>query len=405
MEIEGDDQAAVRLAFDLSYSTLKPTLSRFFRMLSLIPGTGLRRARRRCRQDASQAQAQRMLGRAGLGQPARRKRPGRYGFHDLIKEFALERVQDQETEEQRQRARERLFGFYLRWANSASLVVYSESHPVSLPDVASSEPDPEWTNADTAMAWLEREAENLVAMTCARPTHGLPVWTLADTIATYLNRSRYDSIWKSAFTSALTAAQQFGSAEAQASAHRALGRLTTQHPSTRPPRHTSPRPSSCTSRPATRSTRRARSTACSPSWCETGRLDSRTRRATHTASRVAGIDIDQDGRVSYLFNLGMLQAHFWPCRRQAARLAFRAGASLTTSTPRPGLRCWACATSGAGDLGAALRNFHQALSAWQQRDTTRWLEVLRNIANTALVAGFPDLAKELAEHAMEPRAR
>src|SRR5207248_9538873 len=38
MEIEGDDQAAVRVAFDLSYSTLKPALSRLFRTLSLIPG-------------------------------------------------------------------------------------------------------------------------------------------------------------------------------------------------------------------------------------------------------------------------------------------------------------------------------------------------------------------------------
>ncbi|MFD1050865.1 hypothetical protein ACFQ1S_37695, partial [Kibdelosporangium lantanae] len=36
--IENDQQAAVRVSFDLSYQALPPTTARLFRLLGLVPG-------------------------------------------------------------------------------------------------------------------------------------------------------------------------------------------------------------------------------------------------------------------------------------------------------------------------------------------------------------------------------
>lgn len=403
MEIEGDDQAAVRLAFDLSYSTLKPTLSRFFRMLSLIPGPDFDARAAAAVTDSSHSQAQRLLGALASANLLAGTSSGRFAFHDLIKEFAAERVQDQETEEERSRARERLFGFYLRWANSASLFVYADSHAVRLPDIALSEPDPQWSDASTAMAWLETEAENLVAMTCVTPTHGLPVWTLADAIATYLNRGRYDSIWKSAFTAALSAAQQFGSATAQASAHRGLGRLHLQHTEYDTAESHIARAVELY-RIAEDPVNEARAlNSLAAVAVETGRFDQAAQR-TEAALALVDSTADPAGRGLYLLNYGLLLFHL--SRTAEGTAAIEQARELAVAKEYAHIRTGCFAVVGlrelwSGNLGAALHNFDQALArSANERFTVGWLEALRNIANTALIAGFPEAATELAERAL-----
>jgi DNA-binding SARP family transcriptional activator len=403
MEIDGDDQAAVRLAFDLSYSTLKPMLSRFFRMLSLVPGPDFDARAAAAVTDSSQVQAHRMLAALASANLLGENGSGRYAFHDLIREFAEERTQDQETAAERQQARERLFGYYLRWANSASLYVYAHSHPVTLPDIALTEPDPIWSHADEAMAWLEEEATNLVAMTCVTPTHGLPVWTLADAIATYLQRSRYASSWESAFTSALRAAQQFGSAAAQASAHRGLGRLYLQHTD-----YDAAEQHIATAvelyRQAGDSVNEARAlNGHAAVALETGRFE---RAAERVEALLGLVDADADpaGHSVYLLNYGMLLVHFG--RAAEGTAAVEKSWHLASEQDYLHIRTRCLGVLGlrdlwAGELGSALGHFDRALGEWSRaRLTFNWLETLRNLASTALVAGFPEAATELAGTAL-----
>ena len=399
MEIEGDDQAAVRLAFDLSYSTLKPTLSRFFRMLSLIPGVDFDWHAGSAVTGTGPGQTQRMLGALALANLIVENGTGRYAFHDLIKEFAAERVHEQEPAEERQHARERLFGYYLRWANSASLFVYSDTHPIALPDIAQSEPDPEWPSADAAMHWLETEAENLVAMTSVTPTDNLPVWTLADAISNYLNRGRYDSIWKAAFTSALAAAEQFGSLGAQASAHRGLGRHHFQHGEYEAAQQHITRAVELY-REAGDPTNEARtiSTLFAIS-VDTGRFTAAVDYA-NAALRLVDQETDRAGLAIYLCNLGLLQIHFGQAEQGTATL--EKARELDFQYVR--VRLWTSfglRDLWAGDLGPALINFEQELAeSLRAKFTIGWLEALRNIANTAVIAGFPEAAMEMAEQAL-----
>ncbi len=395
MEIEGDDQAAVRLAFDLSYSTLKPTLSRFFRMLSLIPGADFDRHGAAAVTDVDPGRTQRMLGALTSANLINENGSGRYSFHDLIKEFAAERALEQETAEERRQARERLFGFYLRWANSASLFVYADSHAVALPDLALTEPEPEWASADAAMAWLETEVENLVAMTCVTPADGLPIWTLADAIATYLNRGRYDSIWKSAFTSALTAAERFGSPEAQAAAHRGLGRLQFQHANYAAAEAHLNRAVELHQQVGDAANEaRACGTLCAIA-VDTGRF-TEALEYTRTGLRLIDTETDPGGHSIHLCNLGLLLIHFGHTAEGTAAIEEARALGYLHAKAR-GLGALGLRDLWAGDLGPALRKFEQALTEWSiARITSGWVEVLRNIANTALIAGFPEAAIELA---------
>ena len=399
MSIEGDDQAAVRLAFDLSYSTLKPTLSHFFRVLSLIPGPDFDRRAAAAVTGTDSGQAQRMLGALASANLISDNGAGRYAFHDLVKEFAAERAQDQETTDNRRAAREHLFAYYLHWANSASLFVYVDSHPVALPEITLSEPDPEWSDVDSAMNWLETEAENLVAMTCTAPTDGLPVWTLADAISTYLYRNRYDSIWKSAFTSALRAAERFGSVEAQATAHRGLGRLHFQHNEYDAAKaHATKAVELYRQLGDTASEARALNSLVGIAL-DTGRFDEAMETAKTTLSLARTVE-DRGGLHTYLYNFGMLQLHFG--QSDEGTLTLDEARAIDDAHIRG--RCFnafGLRDLWAGDLGPALRNFEQALAEWSSiRFTFGWVETLGNIANLAFISGFSESATELAERAL-----
>jgi DNA-binding SARP family transcriptional activator len=399
MEIEGDDQAAVRLAFDLSYSTLKPTLSLFFRLLSLIPGADFDRHAAAAIADTSPNQAQQLLGALTAANLMIDNGAGRYAFHDLIKEFAVERVQEQETEEQRRQARQRLFGFYLRWASSASLFVYSDSRPAVMPDIALSEPDPEWASADAAMSWLEREAENLVAMTCLPATDELPVWALADAMSTYLQRSRYDAIWKSTFTAALSAAQRFGSPQAQAAAHRGLGHVHLEYNEWDAAQSHFLQARALYAQAGDTANHARTLNSLTALALNTGRFTEALERAT-AGLRLFDGSTDRGGRSMCLANVGLLQMHFGRAAEGTATLEEAQALGYQFITTRSfvsfGLRdlWW-------GELDSALRHFDYVLTECAKvRFTIGWVEALRNVANTALLAGFPDMAAELAERAL-----
>jgi DNA-binding SARP family transcriptional activator/tetratricopeptide (TPR) repeat protein len=401
MEIEGDDQAAVRLAFDLSYGTLKPTLSRFFRMLSLIPGTDFDWRAAAAVAGTDPGPTQRMLGALVSANLIGESSSSRYAFHDLIEEFATERAQEQETADERRQSHERLFGYYLRWANSASLFVYSDSHAVALPDFALSAPEPEWSSADEAMAWLDAEVENLLAMTCTTPTDCLPVWTLADAISTYLYRGHYDSIWKSAFTSALSSAERYGSPEAQAAAHRGLGRLHYQHTDYEAAEQHLTRAVELY-RQANDPVNQARALNTLVAIAVNRARFQDAVEHTNECLRLVQIQSDPAGRHGYLFNTGMLRIHFGQIVEGTAAINEAMLEPSYKVIRAMGLGAFGLRDLWAGDLGSALRHFEQMLTESSEARHTRGLvEAESNIANAALIAGFPQAAAALAEHALQ----
>ncbi|MEU3765293.1 BTAD domain-containing putative transcriptional regulator [Amycolatopsis keratiniphila] len=397
-EIEGDSQAAVRLAFDFSYSTLKPVLSRFFRAMSLIPGPDFDERAAAAVAGLSVADSRRILGQLTMTNMLASRTSKRFLFHDLIKEFANERAREQDGASEQSRVIRRLFGYYLHWANSACRLLYPDAHIMAIPDQERVTPAPMWADSTEAIRWLDSEAENLIAIIHAASATDLPVWALADTLLAYLQRQRHDSIGESAFTSALAAAERFGDNQAQAAMHRGLGRLQFQQ--TRyadAEAHMTRAVQLFQASGDVAGEARAR-TGLGAIALETDAYD-RAIECYEQSLRLIDASEDAAGRCTTLFNLGVTLIHMGRTTRGKASLAkseeLAHEASLSHLLTRR-IAVLALSDMWHGDLGPALQGFSEALDTWR---TLKYrpgvIETVRNIAEISWEARRYDVALDL----------
>ncbi|MEN3358001.1 MAG: hypothetical protein V7637_1983 [Mycobacteriales bacterium] len=232
--VAGDEQAAVRAAFDLSYATLAAPARLLFRRLGLAPGpditapaaTALVAPAATDQPGAADQPADRVLDRLTaahlLGQPA----PGRYALHDLLRHYAAERAGQDDSGADRDAAVRRLLGWYLHTADAAARVLYPTMIRLDLP-AAGADAAPPGAFADhiEARAWLTAERDNLLAAIRYAAEHGpRPVaWLLADTIRGYFWHARYTVDWLETAHAGLAAATADGDLQAQAGMQVSLG--------------------------------------------------------------------------------------------------------------------------------------------------------------------------------------
>jgi tetratricopeptide (TPR) repeat protein len=181
--------SGIEVALSLSYQSLPDDLQRLLRLSALHPGQDLdsHAAAALAGIDLAAARAGlRHLCRDHLLQPAGEDR---YTFHDLVRAYATSRAHDQDAPSRRRTALTRLFDYYLATTAAAMDTIYPvDDH--RRPDVPpASTPAPDLTGKDAAMAWLNAERPNLVAVTGHTATQGWPTHTirLAHTLYRYLN--------------------------------------------------------------------------------------------------------------------------------------------------------------------------------------------------------------------------
>ncbi len=92
LEIDGDDHAAVRAAFDLSYAALKPDAQRLFRHLGLLSGPDITVASATDLTNLTRTQAAQLLDHLAAAHLVYQHAPGRYTFHDLLRRYAQARA-------------------------------------------------------------------------------------------------------------------------------------------------------------------------------------------------------------------------------------------------------------------------------------------------------------------------
>jgi DNA-binding SARP family transcriptional activator/tetratricopeptide (TPR) repeat protein len=217
LTVDDDQQATVRAAFDLSYSVLEPGERRMFRLLGLLPGPDVTAAAAAVLTGTSPELAGRLLARlAGahlLGEPA----PGRYTFHDLLRQYAAEQAHREDGDAERAAAVGELLGWYLRGADAAAKVMSPEKLRLPLPPAAAG-PAPTLDSHGAALAWLDAERPNLLAVIRHASEHGpRPVaWLLADALRGYFGRRMLTIDWLSATGHGLAAAEAAGDLPGQA---------------------------------------------------------------------------------------------------------------------------------------------------------------------------------------------
>jgi DNA-binding SARP family transcriptional activator len=219
------DTRAVRTAFDLSYRALPPDQRRMFRLLALHPGDDATAGSVAALAAVAPAEAETVLEALLDNYLLQQTEPDRYRLHDLIRLYAGERAEAEETAAERDAARERVLGWYLHAAHAADAALDPQRWRTA-PD-ATPVPDhlPVLGSHDEALRWLERERPILVAAVHAAAAAGLDAisWQLARTLlAFFYLRSHWDD-WLGVDRTALAAARRLGDRHAEAGILDALG--------------------------------------------------------------------------------------------------------------------------------------------------------------------------------------
>jgi tetratricopeptide (TPR) repeat protein len=193
LTVAGDEQTAVRAAFDLSYATLGATERRVFRLLGHVPAPDVATAAvcalAGLDPPAVTGALRRLQDAHLVGEPA----AGRYVLHDLLRHYARSLATGEADRRDAARAVTRLYDFYLTATDAAAELLYGWT--VRLPpepDRATAPPPLPFPDAGRALDWLDSERVNLVALVRHAAEHGPreAAWRLADNLRGYFTLRR-----------------------------------------------------------------------------------------------------------------------------------------------------------------------------------------------------------------------
>lgn len=153
----------LRAVFSWSYHALSPPAARLFRLLALHCGSGVSAPAAAALTGLPLRETRTLLRELTRAHMLTECPPGRYGLHDLLRVYAAECVQADESEQETDRAQARMLAWYLYTADSTYAHITPTRRRVPL------DPPPDdcrplvFTTYDQALEWCETERGNLVA--------------------------------------------------------------------------------------------------------------------------------------------------------------------------------------------------------------------------------------------------
>ncbi|MGW6930976.1 AfsR/SARP family transcriptional regulator [Lentzea sp. NPDC054927] len=212
---------SVASALQLSYRQLTETQQRLFRLLGLHPGADFDVYPAAALIAAGVEETESLLEELVDLHLLHQQQPGRYRMHDLLRTFAAELAVDTDSAACRHESLTRLYDSYLSTAAQAMDIVAPRDEHVSVP---ANLPDPFLPGYPEAMAWLERERENLMAT--ATSTAGTHSSELSTTLLRYLDLRGYHDDALALHSHANATARSSGDVESEC---QALGNLGTTY--------------------------------------------------------------------------------------------------------------------------------------------------------------------------------
>ncbi|WP_431909138.1 ATP-binding protein [Micromonospora carbonacea] len=224
-------QAAVRAAFDLSHQHLTDAQARLFRLLPVNPGPDIATGGAARLVDLPEQQTTRLLADLHRAHLITEPAPDRWGMHDLVRLYATDQQTHQasgqsddrppddshsaETETEAAAARRRLYDHYRHTAATAT----AHLHP-TVPADTNVFPD-----RKRALAWLDAEHTNLIAVAITAPEYQRPETTtgLAFALVDFLLFRRHFTDLITITTRARDICQQIGDLQGEGAAWNNLG--------------------------------------------------------------------------------------------------------------------------------------------------------------------------------------
>ncbi|WP_410613196.1 BTAD domain-containing putative transcriptional regulator [Amycolatopsis sp. lyj-109] len=213
LAVPGDEQTAVRTAFDLSHAALPADAQRLFRLLSLVPGADVGAEAVAALAGTETTRAVALLDRLAAAHLVEHHAPGRYRFHDLLRRYAAEQAGRLEPAADRERALRHLYDWYLAAVDGAARLLYPHMLRLPVDGVPAAFP-----GLGEASAWLDAERGNLVAAVRFAADRGpRPMaWRLADALRGYFWMCMRGVEWLAVAEGGLSAANADGGPRARA---------------------------------------------------------------------------------------------------------------------------------------------------------------------------------------------
>lgn len=164
LDVEDDPYSAVRSVFSWSYRQLSPDAARLFRMCGLHPGREIDTYALTALAGSDRRSARRHLNTLVRAHLLDETAGGRFRPHDLLRAYAKELGTEVDTAADRSDAVARLSDYYLQVV-AAAMDIIRPDEPNRRPTVRRSASDvPALSTHDQAMAWIDLELPNLMAL-------------------------------------------------------------------------------------------------------------------------------------------------------------------------------------------------------------------------------------------------
>ncbi|MFC9690692.1 BTAD domain-containing putative transcriptional regulator [Kribbella sp. NPDC056951] len=219
------DGFGIAAAFELSYQQLSADQQRLFRLLSLLPGQDIDEYGAAALTGLDPHEASDLAESLVDANLLLQATPGRYQFHDLIRQYATDLAGATETPEALAAAGDRLLGYYLQ------VSVHPMSLKVGMPYFDPGRPptyaEPDLDTPEKSIGWSDAESGNLAAAVerAAGLGHDELTWQLALTSVAYLYRQGKIQQKDRVLELAAAAARRLGDREAETRVIMADGRM------------------------------------------------------------------------------------------------------------------------------------------------------------------------------------
>ncbi|MET8331881.1 BTAD domain-containing putative transcriptional regulator [Streptomyces sp. NPDC005181] len=224
-----DPSTDARAVFSCSYHVLDPSAARLFRLLSLHPGPfGVAAAAAIAGLPIEQTRLLLVdLVRAHL---LKEPTPGRYSYHDLLRVYATELADTEDSAHERDAAAHQMLDHYVHTGFAASRLFAPNRDPVG-PCVSLSDRNTEnLTDREQALAWFATEHQTLMAVIAQSASRqaDTQTWQLVWIIKHFLYFGGHQHHLLATQQLALEAAQRLSDSVAQAHTHLSLVRTEAQ---------------------------------------------------------------------------------------------------------------------------------------------------------------------------------
>lgn len=215
----GDDLVTdIRTVFSWSYRALSPQAARLFRRLALHPGPDITRAAAAALAGVPPHRVRASLTELTGASLLTERAPGRFVLHDLLRAYATERTEAEDSEAEHRAALLALHSHFLLTAHHAAAALDPLRETMPLPPCPPDAAPLRFGDRAEAVAWLRTERYVLREIIGHAAAHGFDghAWLTAAALDVYFNRLGYWHDLLEIQTTALRSARAAGSVTGQA---------------------------------------------------------------------------------------------------------------------------------------------------------------------------------------------